>query len=291
MLMTMNDIYQTYQSQKGGSSGRGNSFYSSAASCGRRARLEEEDRQVVREFQPAKEPTPFGTGTAYHFFHQLAGTKQLADGLVVDMTDTSVDADFLEGLRLFRGWQSLWGSIEQKYGEVLAVELPVEFHDPDQEEDEEDEDGGFTGRLDCLVDIQDTQGVQQRTGLHVEPGIYIVDWKSAKGESSADNYKFTQGTQARGYLMMKEAKGVIFDVLYKHKSFIHQPRIAATGKVTQGKSYAHYFQPPQHDDKHVIDALIQIGKHNYDNNLANPAECLRGFEPCKYFLNGRCGGF
>jgi hypothetical protein len=283
--MNIDTIYSTWQSRAGGSSGFGNSFYSDAAECGRRAVLRQQEReQGPKAFVPATETDPFGVGSAYHFFHELAITGDVPD-MVLDMTDAAMDANFLEGLRLFRGWVELWGSMAQKYGRVLGAEVPVQAAN-------DTFDGPFTGRLDALVEIENPGLVAAKTGLHLEAGVYVVDYKTAKSAGNGDALKFTIGTQARGYLAMHpQAKGVIFDVLYKVQVFRHEPKLASTGKVVAGKSYAHYVQTPSFEDKDIIGALVRIGKYNYDNNLANPSACLRSFSPCPYLLNGKCEGY
>lgn len=284
--MNIDDILTTYQSANKGGSGRGNSFYSNAAGCGRRAVLQEAQRDVQAEYGPADADNPLAVGTAYHLMHQVGA--EIAPDMVLDMRDSRIDGAFVEGLRLYRGWQELWGSVERKYGEHLGSEVEVAC---------EIDGNPYTGKIDCVVRIDDLEGVRLRTGLQLpEPGVYLLDWKSAKGTSSYHPWQFTQGTQARGYLMMyPDAKGMIFDVLNKVQTFRHEPLMSKDGKkVMAGKSYSHYWQPRRDDDKEIITALVKAGHYNFENNVAIPTDsnCLTHFAgPCPFLLSGACNGF
>lgn len=278
--MLLSDIYQTFQSNSG-DSGTGRSFYENAADCGRRARLQQENKN--NESMGQTDGNPLAIGTAYHLFHHVACVGD-SSTLILDMTDGTVSLDFLEGLRLFRGWQSLWGSMEEKYGRVVGTELQVATEFNGQP---------YTGRLDAVVEISDIAAFYAKTALLLpEPGIYVVDHKSAKGDSDSHAYAFTMGNQGKGYLhMYPEAKGMIFDVLKKVQVFRHEPKLSSTGKVLAGKSYSHYLQMRQWDDAKVINQLVQLGSINYQENIANPSACLRGFQPCPFLLKGMCNGY
>ena len=297
MLNSLLQIFTTYQSTPQGDSGRGNSHYTKAALCGRLKRLIDADKAAG-----TSEPDPVGKdGLSYfevgRFYHLLQehGAKADLSG-VWDLTDGAYTPDFLEALHLYRGWCKLWGSITEKYGEVVATELLLPTEGAPTEAAQRALGGEFTGRIDLLVRIADVDGVMARTGLILPgPGLYIIDHKTAKGPAATDAHKFTNHTQAMGYATLynlehpnEPVMGTIFDVLYKHRTFLREAKRNITGKVQQGASHAHFFQPSMPDDEGVITNLVKLGSYMYDNDVPNPTACFGQYAACSYLLNGRC---
>lgn len=276
----MNELYATYQSLAKGGSGRGQSFYKLASECGRKAHLVAEESA---NGERSDDQAHFDIGTAYHLFHQAAATTDLVPAL--DMRDERIDPSFVEGNRLFLGWRQLWGSMGAKYGRVIGAELEASTELAGQP---------YTGKLDAVVEIADIEAFRLKTGLQLpEPGIYIVDHKSAKGASDSHAFEFTQGLQGAGYLhMYPEAHGIIFDVLYKVKTFRHEPEYSKDGKkLMAGKSYAHFLQTRQPDDVPRLEALVRYGARNFADAAPNPRECLGNRKPCPFFASGKCSGW
>jgi hypothetical protein len=298
MATALQEIYTTYQSVPGGDSGRGNSHYTKAAECGRLKRLMDADKaEGIARVDPIGKRDGlkyFEVGRLYHLLQEHGAQADLSG--VWDLRDEAYNPEFLEALRLYRGWCSLWGSITNKYGEVVATELSLPTPGAATAAAQLALGGEFTGRIDLLVRISDADAVMARTGLILPgPGLYIIDHKTAAGPNKTDAHKFTNHTQAMGYATLYNLEhpddpvvGTIFDMLYKHKVFLRVPKIGAAGKVVQGKSHEHFYQATAPDDQGVIVNLVQLGSHNYDNDIPNPTKCHGPFGTCEYLTSGRC---
>jgi hypothetical protein len=294
MTMTIEEFMTTLQSAPHGGSARGISFWSKAATCGRKAVLDEQIKEEEADTHTDEEDVgPMAVGTHYHRLHELAIRGQRFDE-VWDMRDSAMSAAMLEAIRLFRGYQRDWGSVGQRFGgTAVGTEVGIPATEAGAQAIREEFGDDLTGRIDAIVDVTDPEAAFQGCGLALEPGRYLVDFKSLKSNSAQHEWNYRFSLQAATYLHIynlenpeNPAKGMIFDIIFKHANL----RKVADKKG--GASYMAYLQLPNSEDPKVIQSLVQLGKRNIENEGAtNPASCFSGFSPCKHFVSGRCGRF
>lgn len=287
--MQLEDVYKTIQSTPHSHSGYGMSHWEKAARCGRRANLEAQHKERMAEIRAEEAEENEGDdalsiGTYYHALMELELRGQLSDE-VWDQTDETLDPNFLEAVRLFRGYKGHWASPLARWGaSLVGVEYPLGA-------------AGQTGRADAVFHIADTSIAYENTGLLLpEPGVYIMDWKTGKAKSAADQWRFGFGNQSINYLMLARAqhpewdvKGIIFDKIIRHKVLRKTPEMTKDGtKEKAGPSYYAYLAQYQPGDEQAVEGLIQIGRRNMQLNLANPATCFDGAYPCPMFKLALC---
>ena len=286
--MNVSEIFHLAQSANSGGSGRGISFYSTAATCGRRAVLQEIEKATAQleAEEGVEELSGTGTGTAYHLLHEHCSS----DG-AWDARDGAYTPNFIEALRLFRGWKAAWGSMEEKYGaEVLGSEVDIE-------------DAGelfgarVTGKIDKLIRIVNPAAAFASTGLHLMPGVYLVDYKALKSFGKNDELKYSSSLQGANYLALynklhpeEPAVGMLFDIILKHRELTRLPAYDSKGAVKKGPSFVHLLQTPGPRDVEKISALVHIGSRNFNENLANPSACIDFFSVCPFYSSGKCCG-
>ncbi len=291
--MTEDEILITLQSTPHGGSPRGIGFYSKAANCGRKAVLDEQAKEAnTNQPDESEDEGAFAVGTHYHRLMELHIRGQTSNE-VWDFSDRLVGEAMLEGLRLYRGYLDHWGSLGQRYGgTAVGTEVPIPATPAGEAKIREIFGDAVTGRIDAVLDVTDPAVAFANTGLQLERGRYLVDFKTAASMSPQHQWTFQFSLQAATYLDIynmenpdKPALGMIFDVIAKHK----QLRKVADKKG--GSSYAAYLQKPGFDDREVIGALVKIGKRNFEESIPNPAQCVSGFSPCGHFKSGKCSRY
>ncbi len=304
----MIEVWSTIQSRPHGHSGRGISYYAAwAGPCGKKIQLDESlrDQGTDRENPvDARGFHYFDVGTYYHLLHEIAARGQ-HDHETWDCTDGSLDVDFEEALRLFRGWKLAFGSLEEKYGARLLgaeVDLPGDYV---KSAKIMLEFGGLlTGRADAVIEIHDPQAAMLNTqtekssGLILQPGVYIVDFKTSGSYSDLDYFKYTRDLQARNYLALynrvhpeKPAVGFIFDQINKHANLRRTPTYDKNGKMKASSSFHAYVQLPAPDDAQALQQLVRVARINRDNPKANPAACIGQYKVCPHLTSGLCPGY
>lgn len=284
--MNAKDVYRTIQSRPHGSSGRGMSHWITAAACGRKANLQEQHREkmdLIRA-QEAKEDDgndALSIGVYYHALMEMGLRGQLGTE-TWDQTDTALDANFLEAVRLYRGYRRAWGSpLDRWAAELIGVEVVLG-------------EGERTGRADAVFNVLDPGKAYENTGLLLpSPGIYIVDWKTGGAISDRDQWDFGFGVQSINYITLAKRmhpewniQGMIFDKIIRHK-FLRK-EVIPSGANRGGASFYAYLAKYQDGDEKIVDQLVSIGSRNTTLNLANPAACFSGAKPCPMFTLGLC---
>lgn len=296
--MLLETIYKTVQSTPHGGSPNGMSRWTKAPKCGRMARLSELQKEA-REAAGKGEFNPLDVGTFYHALHECGATGQL-DSAIWDCTDEMLaNIDWMEAVRLYRAYIRDWGSVAERWGaEILGTEVAIPSTPEGEKIALEYFGEPVTGRMDCLIRIVRPDLAKENTGLDLKAGIYILDFKTAA--SRKDNYawEFGYGLQSAAYLSLynmehqsEPAQGMLFDQIYKHSDVSKFSKLKKDGSILRESSYQAYLAEPREDDVRIIGSLVQLGRRNYEENLANPAHCLSGFKPCYYFTAGYCKRF
>ncbi len=296
-MINFDDVYQTILSNPRGSSGRGMSYWGDAASCGRLANLKEKHKENQPAAVEGDDPNALTVGNMYHVLHEVTLRGQ-AVGEIWDQTDTMVaDPDFVEAVRLYRAYQRDWGDVTKRWGcKLLGVEVKIPST-PQGEAAARDLFGDITtGRLDALVEFDEVDTAYENTGLLLPgPGIYILDHKAAKSRQERHQWEFQFGLQSVTYMHIynmehPEApmRGMIFDQILKHKEISKYPVLNKQGDVKRDSSYEAFLATPHEDEEKVIQALVQLGRKNVEENRTNPKHCFAGFKPCPMFTRGLC---
>lgn len=261
----------------GGGSGTGMSYYSVAARCGRRARLDTERRAM---YTAGDAPLPvtknhFVVGSVYHRLQELA--RKGNDMPLIDLNERWQNPNVAEGVRLFKGWLRTWG--RDFWGKCLGVEVQLT--------DTETFGVPVTAALDMVVEMDEEACVRaRRRGLELQPGRYIVDWKSADGPSNGTSY--AEGLQALWYCGVYNkfhpdapVQGIIFDVVMK--------RSRRKDRSVLIDDFQAFFVPCGLEPIEALRGLVEQGHRNVLEDRPNRAECTswQG-DVCPYRMSGEC---
>ncbi len=295
--MNYDDVYQTVQSSPHGSSGRGVSYWSKASKCGRLAIL---DAQHAEERQATEDLDALSVGVYYHALQEV-GMRGQAAGEVWDQTDSQVeDKNWQEALRLYRAYQRDWGTPLGRWGaSLIGTEVKIPATPRGEAEALRLFGDVTTGRCDAVILVNDVDAVYAETGILLPgPGTYILDHKTAKSRQQNHEWEYRFGLQSVLYLHLYNlenphdpARGMIFDIIYKHADITKGPQLNKAGDVKRDSSYNAIVASPDPDAEKVIQAMVAAGKYNVDNNVAIPSHCFSGFTPCRHFREGRCRRF
>lgn len=286
--MKSEQIYQ--EIVKSGGSGRGVSYWTVPAMCGRKRALMTDNPDV----DTIIDHTALNTGIYYHVLKQWFYEGRIPEGTVLDM-DPIQDAEWGEAIRLFN-----WSASEYPkdyWGQVVAVELKMPINEEHAQKCIEwvghDES---TGACDLVVRMSDADVVRINADRNIElpgRGIYIVDHKTSaarKGEADAKAY-YTASMQCLKYMHMlglafnEPIRGMVFDVLVKHKTLRRVP----DGR--NGASVQTFLAEPRTEDARVVKAAIDYGMWQRDANKANPFACYDHGRECVFLSRGLCGRY
>ena len=189
-------------------SGTGNSYYN--ASCPRKVRLDSQYPEA-----PAFE---LQVGLLFHKLMELWRTDTLNTMAIPENDDAETDKDpVAEALRLFKAYISYYGGEDGKPKDFNTrfVEAPVT--------DAEAWGVPFTMRTDAVV--EPLPGCKDLRGLEIEPGLYLLDYKTAGAKSADQMVKDALSTQFKAYLHVwntaqppeLQVKGLIVDRIIRYK--------------------------------------------------------------------------
>ena len=282
----------------GGGSGTGMSYYSVAARCGRRARLDTERRALYRNSDAPLPATKnhFVIGSVMHKLHELANSD---NGLpLIDLNERWQNPNVAEGVRLYKGWLRTWG--KGFWGRTLGVEVqivdtrsfpctcgPHSGPHPTYDCPGNGETVPVTAALDMIVEMDEAACERaKRRGLELSPGRYIIDWKSSDGPSNGISY--AEGLQALWYTSAwneqnphQQVLGIIFDCVNK--------RSRRKDRSVLLEDFQAHYVPCGLEPMGALAGLIQQGHENVVADRPNRAECCdwQG-NVCPYRLSGEC---
>jgi hypothetical protein len=274
----------------GGGSGWGNSFYATAAECGRKARLQQEKRHLYTNLDA---PIPFEkhrllVGGVYHALQELwRKGYEIRENL-------THNENMLEGQRLFDGWVRYWN--KDFWGEQLSVEEVIPSSDEVREAVKYAFYGNpYTGKPDLVVRIraEDLPRVQQRVPQLTQPGVYLVDFKTRDTHGSHDGY--VHGLQALTYPALYNLQhpddpcsGIIWDIIIKNGR-----RKVVKPIVRDDFDAAFVSTVLSHRDVHAVLSevcgMVMMGMSNYERDIPNRSACCdyQG-NLCTFRKSGQC---
>lgn len=281
-------IYQTIK--RTGGSGRGMSYWTVPALCGRKRRLMTEHPAV----ETITDSTALDTGIYYHFLKECFYNGKVADNTAISMEPIQ-DLEWGEAVRLFDFHRSNFPV--DYFGSIVAVELKMPVT-PNHAETIRDWLGDIeaTGAIDLVVNMSaaDVRRVEEDRGIELNgPGIYIVDHKTAgaRKDDMGGKANYTSSMQCLTYMHMlslafnEPIQGMIFDVLLKHKVLRREP------EGRNGSSIQTFFARPQAEDPHIVKAALVHADRQLRENLANPFACYDRGRECVFLSRGLCGRF
>ncbi len=282
----------------GGGSGTGMSYYSVAARCGRKARLDTERRAMYRNTDAPLPATKnhFVIGSVYHKLHELARANNNLP--LIDLNERWQNPNVAEGVRLYKGWLRTWGV--DFWGRCLGVEVkiidtqtfpcvcgPHSGDDPTYDCPGDGETIPVTAALDMIVEMDDAACERaKRRGLELSPGRYIIDWKTSDGPGNGVGY--AEGLQALWYCAAwnqqnphQQVSGIVFDVVNK--------RARRKDRSVLAEDFQAHYVPCGLEDVQALAGLVQQGHENVTANRPNRAECTdwQG-NVCAFRMSGEC---
>jgi hypothetical protein len=289
--MSMTEPLSIYQQVKRtGGSGRGVSYWAVPAMCGRKRRLMSEHPEV----DPIVDRTALDLGTYYHFLKEIWLKGEMPEDVVID-ADPVQDIEWGEALRLFNWHREHFP--RDYWGQIVAVELKM----PASEDHAKMIKKHFgheevTGACDLVVLMSqdDIDRVELDRGIKLNgPGIYIIDHKTSGSRRSEMDARsnYTSSMQCLMYMFLlnlafsQPVKGMIFDVLVKHKNL----RRYDEGK--NGSSVQTFAAFPREEDGDVVKAAMAYGRLQREQNFANPFACYDYGRECVYLSRGLCGRY
>lgn len=287
----MTEVMSVYQNiQRTGGSGRGVSYWSVPAMCGRKRRLMSEHPEV----DTIVDRTALDTGTYYHALKEMWLKGAMPENFIID-ADPVQDMEWGEALRLFDFSRCMFP--RDYWGEIVAVELKM----PIDENHAEKVKAFFghaeaTGACDLVVRMNaaDVSRIEADRAIELNgPGVYIVDHKtSAARKSEMDARRdYTSSMQCLTYMQMlglrisEPVKGMIFDVLVKHKNL----RRYEEGRG--GASVQTFVAFPREEDKEIVRAAFDYALTQRQQNMPNPFACYDYGRECVFLSRGLCGRY
>lgn len=225
-----------------GGSGTGVSYYKTAMNCPRRARLQKEKREAGEVKHDYDGFAAADKGTVFHRLAEIYHNKDTET--VIDVADAAGQPALQEGTAMFASYSKHFGV--EAWGQVLGCEvsLPGDCEPDCPYAEAENKTACECGRADneqrlrklfqvpftCRIDMvvlvreSDVAGIKERTGLELEPGIYLLDHKTKDRKDSKMHQKYADEVQFHAYMMAWNAcfpempcKGLIVNVVINHK--------------------------------------------------------------------------
>ncbi len=285
-----------------GGSGRGLTFWSDAAECGKRALYNEERRARWREdpstippFDPDKK-TAFAVGGVYHKLHELWAKGKLDDELI-GAAGPFYDASGALAWHLFMGWREHWP--KDFWGKDVAIEQTLPVGDYAEREISAELGEVVNAKPDRVVwlEEEELERARQRCPELISRGYYMLDHKTTGGDY--DEIYYREGLQNYWYPVAweldnpdKPLQGFIYDIIRK-------PNPRAKDQAIGPHSFHAVFIPRREraGALDVVRGVVPQGRENIqrarDKGLGNRSQCVSiGFgkvEVCPFF-HRECDG-
>lgn len=278
------------QVQRTGGSGRGMSYWTVPAMCGRKRVLMSEHPKV----DTIGDSTALDTGIYYHFLKESFYKGHVSHDTAISMEPIQ-DAEWGEAIRLFDFSRTHFPA--DYFGQIVAVELRMPINDNHRIKIEEWlGDVEATGAIDLITNMSaaDVKRVEEDRGIELNgPGIYIVDHKTAgaRKDEMGGRANYTTSMQCLTYMHMlslafnEPIQGMIFDVLLKHKT------LRRYDEGRNGSSVQTFFARPQPEDPEIVKAALIHADKQLKENMANPFACYDRGRECVFLSRGLCGRY
>lgn len=279
-------VLPVLQTIKTGGSGRGISYYNTVMSCSRKARFMLEKEQTRKESY--KLDSAF-TGTIFHALMEmfyLHGTK-----FVVEIDQTGAQQELTEAQRLLDGYSRFFAKDDW---ETVATEVLLPGTNEDGtlafESETAKKIGAVLGipEFACRIDLvarvykKHVDNIMGTRNVLLEPGIYLVDHKTAARREENRLFKFLNDLQMDTYMMAYNAAhdepclGMLVNNVYRYKALTAQ-------------AFETYLIPYPSEDRQAMikEYLSEAFKRRHDD-IPNLSNCHSGYGSCQYLLDGSC---
>lgn len=225
--------------------------------------------------------TAMDIGTLFHKLLELRYSGEIPGmDVALEYAENNDSPAWLEALRLFSGYHGHYGYDWFKdCVETTEEELRVEgdealtvFGVPE-----------FTGRIDMAIRIKDQKMAdriaEQRNLPMLEPGLYLVDHKTASRKSSNLAIEAQYNMQFKAYQILWERvkgekpKGMIGNYVFRHKKL----KPESFGSVM--------CMPPTEEDHLSLKRALwraMVVRDTLGEDFANPTQCFSWGRPCQY---------
>jgi hypothetical protein len=280
-----------------GGSPTGLSYYTGWSVCPRKATLNEEAREAAEITSSNNSATTIGW-LMHAYLETYYDTNIHPDWEKLELFDAKgepspVDEDIHgDVLRYFNAYKARFAPDE--LGEVLGLEIeyPDKRLPPNLYNSQENRIAEtmlvnpFSTRIDIAVDIDTTtaQGMQKTRSINIEPGIYIVDHKTAARRLKTEQEKWDNSMQMAAMFHIwnalnpdKPARGVLINSIYKLK-------------MPDFRTFVTY--PSEESLKKVQSFLIGVvAMKNALPDWPNNNACMQWGRMCYWGEIGRCLGY
>ncbi len=290
----MIDVYKVLQGEKSTSSGTGGSYYSIAAACGMRSRLndlfpipQQEEEYELGQLTPTGRPKVNGK-RAGAFFHKLQELWRMGDEAVGNLVVQKghIDIDYEVAATSFKNYREFYGNSIENRGRILSAERKYP-ETPEQVKLVADWLGGepFTIRYDLLVEIDQWKSneLADRHGVYVRPGRWIVDYKLvAPSVFEKNQAELPSSFQCLSYPLIYNlcnpdapVEGLLLDIT---------SRVAKA----EAKHYALVLAEVSADAEAIVRDGVRMAAEAKRTGVANPFACNDKYGQCIFLKNGLC---
>lgn len=259
-----------------GGSGTGISYYMSAARCPRKARL---DKSLGPDGESSKSSK---TGTMFHSLMELFYSGQVGtECAAIQVADINYAEELQEAQRLAAAYFAKFPE-RDFWGDVVAVEKQL----PAQEDQKQlvlDYFGvDLTARLDMVteVSLHNRQRILERTGLDLEPGVYIIDHKTRSRRDNSITQTYSLSAQFKAYQLLWT------------KLHPETPCVGMIANVVIGTKEVQFQQavitPPTDVELEGLRNWLKGAHALAETDFPNWAACHEAYGVCQYYTRGLC---
>lgn len=264
-------------------SGTGISFYSVACECSRKARLKREKEDIIRQYE---DMTGADAGSLFHKY--MEGYYGTDKEQTIEVDDLALEPALNEANRLYQAYTQRFP--RTFFGKVLGteVQLPPDG-DPGAAARVCDAVGvaPFTCRIDMVVELgpEDVSRLQRLPGMgHLtQPGVYLVDHKTAERRNSMLDLEYNHSAQMIAYQLAWNAvnpsnpcNGVIINQVVKHM------------RLTDASFELAFVRPPTDIAIAGLKKWLQWAKLQAETDCCNWKACFNYHRPCAFLVSGDC---
>jgi hypothetical protein len=281
MVAANSSVLPVLQSLPTGSSGTGISYYSTAAKCARRARLDKE-----RAESSFSSDLRMDTGKIFHALCEIyfsTGQQNIA----VELGDVNYGEAPDEARRLFAAYAERF--FPEDFSRVVATELLLPPEGDSVAAAKIAEAIGvspFTCRIDMVVEVDERSAevLNKKRKLTLEPGVYLWDFKTKGARDNNAELVYRHAPQFIAYQVAWNAlnpsnpcKGMVADVIISHK------------KMEDDKSfYSVFVPPPQEIQVRGLRRFLQSAQANAPTDNPNWLACFDFNKACSHLVSGAC---
>lgn len=256
-----------------GGSGSGISYYLSATSCPRRAKLDKE----LREYEDMSDFSAAKAGVLFHLLAEAFYMGENWDG-VIELDQIQSNPNMDTAMHLWKGYIKRFKADEFNVvscEELLEFPAKTLFLAP------------FTCRIDMVIDHP---GGLLR-GYEVEPGIYLVDHKTGSKSAKQRELEYKHSLQFIAYQMAYQAhhgiepKGMLVNCVNRPRRY----RADRPLREMKDEDFYSYLIPyPSEEEQRVVREFITFAGQMADTDRCNPGSCIGMWGPCRHLTSGLC---